>query len=107
MIPSYRAGRYGHLDTLCSKIHPLFLILGTEPGWGNNSRGGVGAEAGAETAERAGHVSMSSPSVLFICPICLFVYPVSMDVNSIQLTSVLSTILVRAPKCFLLTLPSL
>ena len=29
MILSYRAGRYGHLDTLNSKIRPLFQILET------------------------------------------------------------------------------
>ena len=41
MIISYWAGRYGHLDTLNSKIHPLFQILDTDPGWGNNSGGGT------------------------------------------------------------------
>ena len=34
---SYRARRYGHLDTLNSKIHPLFQILDTDLGWCNNS----------------------------------------------------------------------
>ena len=29
MILSYRAGRYGRLDTLNSKIRPLFQILET------------------------------------------------------------------------------
>ena len=42
MILSYRAGRYSHLDTLNSKIHPLFQILDTGPGRCNNSRGGAG-----------------------------------------------------------------
>ena len=55
MILSYRAGRYGRLDTLNSKIHPClvwslydidgcdcespfaFQILDTVPGWCNNS----------------------------------------------------------------------
>ena len=37
IILFYRAGRYGHLDTLNSKIHPLFQILDTDPGWCNNS----------------------------------------------------------------------
>ena len=51
---SYQAGRYGLLDTLNSKIHPLFQILDTGPGWCNNSRigacnnsGGGGAGGGA------------------------------------------------------------
>ena len=55
MILSYRAGRYGCLDTLNSKIHPLFQILDTDPGWYNNSRivacnnsGGAGGAAGEE-----------------------------------------------------------
>ena len=39
MILSYWACRYGNLDTLNSKIHPLFQILDTDPGWCNNSRG--------------------------------------------------------------------
>ena len=52
MILSYRAGRYGRLDTLNSKIRPLFQILDTDPGWCKNSRGaaaggGGGAGAGA------------------------------------------------------------
>ena len=33
MISSYLAGRYIHLDTLNSKIHPLFQILDTETRW--------------------------------------------------------------------------
>ena len=37
MILSYRTGIYGHLDTLNSKIHPLFQILDIDPGWCNNS----------------------------------------------------------------------
>ena len=52
MILSYWAGRYGHLDTLNSKIHPLFQILDTDPGWCKNSgivacknSGGAGAGA--------------------------------------------------------------
>merc|ERR1712105_499109 len=32
MILSYQAGRRGRLDTLNSKIHPLFQILDTETG---------------------------------------------------------------------------
>ena len=46
MILSYQAGRYGCLDTLNSKIHPLFQILDTDPGWCNNSGGGRGAGGG-------------------------------------------------------------
>ena len=46
MILSYRAGRYGRLDILNSKIHPLFQILDTDPGWCNNSREGGGAGGG-------------------------------------------------------------
>ena len=49
MILSYRAGRYGRLDTLNSKIHPLFQILDTDAGWCNNS-GGAGAGAGVQLA---------------------------------------------------------
>ena len=37
MILSYRAGRYGHVDTLNSKIHPLFQILDKDQGWCKNS----------------------------------------------------------------------
>ena len=44
MILSYRAGRYGRLDTLNSNIHPLFQILDRDPGWCNNSGGGAGRE---------------------------------------------------------------
>ena len=64
MILSYRAGRYGHLDTLDSKIYPLFHILDTDPGWFKNSRivacknsgaGGVGGgAAGVHLACRMG-----------------------------------------------------
>ena len=45
----YRAGQYGRLDTLNSKIYPLFQILDTDPGWCNNSRerGAAGGGAGA------------------------------------------------------------
>ena len=32
----------GHLDTLNSKINLLFQILGTDPEWCNNCRGGGG-----------------------------------------------------------------
>ena len=46
MILSYRAGRYGCLDTLNSKIRLLFQILDTDPGWCKNSGGG-GAAGGA------------------------------------------------------------
>ena len=49
MILSYRAGRYGRLDTLNPKICPLFQILDTDPGWCNNS-GGAGAGAGGAAA---------------------------------------------------------
>ena len=45
MTLSYRARRYGRLDTLNSKIRPLFQILDTEPGWCKNSGGGGGAAA--------------------------------------------------------------
>ena len=31
------AGQYGGLDTLNSKIHTLFKILDTDPGWYSNS----------------------------------------------------------------------
>ena len=48
MILSYQAGRYGHLDTLNSKMHPLFQILDTDPGWCNNSGGGAGEGGGRE-----------------------------------------------------------
>ncbi len=48
MILSYRAGRYGNLDTLNSNIRPLFQILDTEPGWCNNSGGGGGAAGGVQ-----------------------------------------------------------
>ena len=55
MTLSYQAGQYGHLDTLNSKIDPLFQILDTDPGWCNNSdivawnnyEGGAAAGAGA------------------------------------------------------------
>ena len=46
MTLSYRARRYGRLDTLNSKIRPLFQILDTEPGWCKNSGGGGAAAAG-------------------------------------------------------------
>ena len=56
MFLSYWAGRYGRLDTLNSKIHPLFQILDTDPGWCKNSGivacknsgGGGGAGTGGE-----------------------------------------------------------
>ena len=54
MILSYRAGRYGRLDTLNSKIHPLFQILDTDPGWCNNSGEGGGGGAGGGEAGGAG-----------------------------------------------------
>jgi len=47
MILSYRAGRYGRLDTLNSKIRPLFQILDTDPGWCKNSGAGGGGAAAA------------------------------------------------------------
>ena len=47
MILSYQAGQYGRLDTLNSKICPLFQILDTDPGWNKNSRG-VGAAGGVQ-----------------------------------------------------------
>ena len=50
MILFYRAGRYGRLDTLNSKIRPLFQILDTDPGWCKNSGGGAAAAAGAGAA---------------------------------------------------------
>jgi len=50
MILSYRAGRYGRLDTLNSKIRPLFQILDTDPGWCKNSGAGGGAAAGGAAA---------------------------------------------------------
>ena len=54
MILSYLAGRYDHLDTSNSKIHPLFQILYTDSGWWKNSgivacknsRAGAGAAGG-------------------------------------------------------------
>ena len=48
MTLSYRARRYCCLDTLNEKIHPLFQILDTEPGWCNKS--GAGAAAGGAVA---------------------------------------------------------
>ena len=58
MMLSYWAGRYSCLDTLNSKIHPLFQILDTDLGWCNNSRivacnnsGGGGGEGGGEAGE--------------------------------------------------------
>ena len=51
---SYQAGRYGRLDTLNSKIHPLFQILDTDPGWCNNSGGAGGAAAGGGAAAAGG-----------------------------------------------------
>ena len=61
MILSYQAGRYSNLDTLNSKIHPLFQILDTDPGWCNNSRGaGAGeAEAGGGAAAETVHLACS------------------------------------------------
>ena len=52
MTLSYRARRYGRLDTLNSKIRPLFQILDTEPGWCKNSgaAAGGGAAGGAAAA---------------------------------------------------------
>ena len=47
MILSYRAGQYGRLDTLNSKIRPLFQILDTDPGWCKNS-GAAGAGGGVQ-----------------------------------------------------------
>ena len=47
---SYRARRYGRLDTLNSKIRPLFQILDTEPGWCKNSGGGAAGGAAAAGA---------------------------------------------------------
>ena len=48
MILSYRAGRYGHLDTINTKICQLFQILDTETGWCKKKwEGGAGAAAGA------------------------------------------------------------
>ena len=48
IILSYRAGRYGRLDTLNSKIRSLFQILDTDQGWCENSGGaGAGADGGA------------------------------------------------------------
>ena len=44
---SYRAGRDSHLDTLNSKIRPLFQMLDIEQGWFDNSRTGA-AEGAAE-----------------------------------------------------------
>ena len=64
MILSYRAGRYGRLDTLNSKIHPLFQILVTDPGWCKNSgifackNSGAGA-AGAAGEAGAGGVQLA------------------------------------------------
>ena len=46
MILSYRAGRYGRLDTHY-RIHQLFQILDTEPGWCNNSGAAAAAGGGA------------------------------------------------------------
>ena len=48
MILSYQARQYGCLDTLNSKIHPLFQILDTDPGWCKNS--GAGAAGGGAAA---------------------------------------------------------
>ena len=52
MILSFRARQYVRLDTLNSKIYPLFQILDTDPGWCKNSgivackNSGAGAAAG-------------------------------------------------------------
>ena len=43
---SYQAGQYGRLDTLNSRILPLFQILDTEPGWCNISGGAGGGGGG-------------------------------------------------------------
>ena len=48
VILSYQAGQDCHLDTLNSKICPLFQILDTEQGWCNNSGGAEGAAAAEE-----------------------------------------------------------
>ena len=53
MILFYRAGRYGRLDTLNSKIHQLFQILDTDPGWCNNC-GIVACNNSAEAGAAAG-----------------------------------------------------
>ena len=53
MILLHRTCQYSHLDTLNSKIHPLFQILDTDPGWCNNSGGG-GAGAGGAGVGGAG-----------------------------------------------------
>ena len=48
---------YSHLDTLNSKIHPLFQInFDTEQGLCNNSRGEGAEVAGAAGTEAAGRV---------------------------------------------------
>ena len=39
---TYWAGRYYHLDTLNSRIHPLFQILDTEQEFYTNSRRAAG-----------------------------------------------------------------
>ena len=54
MVLSYQAGRYSRLDTLNSKIYPLFQILDTDPGWCKNygaaAGGGGAAEGGGGAA---------------------------------------------------------
>ena len=70
MILSYQAARYGCADTLNSKIHPLFQILDTDPGWCKNS-GNVacknsGGAAGAGAAAAAGvHCLVASDCKIF------------------------------------------
>ena len=45
--PILSGRRYGHLDTLISKLRQLFQILDTDPGWCKNSGGAGGAAGGA------------------------------------------------------------
>ena len=61
IILSYWAGQYGCLDTLNSKIYPLFQILDTDPGWCKNSgivacnnSGGAGGGGAGEGAGGGG-----------------------------------------------------
>ena len=75
---SYRAGRYGCLDTLNSKIHLLFQILDTDPGWCknsgidacNNSGGAAGGGEGAAGGGAGGvHLACRMGWEVICCPL--------------------------------------
>ena len=69
MILSYRAGQYSCLDTLNSKIHPLFQILDKDPGWCKNS--GIveckNSRAAAAGGAGAAGVHYVSKVLMYVC----------------------------------------